>query len=222
MSLSRTITRPRSRLIRVIRQGIRHLLPWRLARPLLEIADLGPGGPLRYARCRFARERVRDLPHSPPQHGTILLLCDGNIFRSALAEALMRRQLAEPWQRRVLSAGLRARDGKPADPRARSFAKAMGLSLEQHGARQLRPEMIDDAAWILAMDDYNRARLLGLYPQARERLYLLGAFTQGLSPGSRWPRIHDPYHCTSGTERDAALQAVVGAVDGVLARLPGP
>jgi protein-tyrosine phosphatase len=117
-----------------------------------------------------------------------VFVCHGNIMRSAMAEALLRRHQA--GRRAVaieaISAGLHAVPGKPADPRAREMARALGVSLEGHEARRLTPDLVQRAGLLLVMDRLNEAELVSRFGAA-EKTRLLGAFL----PGE--PEIADPY-----------------------------
>ncbi|MDO9475924.1 MAG: low molecular weight phosphotyrosine protein phosphatase, partial [Pseudohongiella sp.] len=75
--------------------------------------------------------------NSPYQH--ILVVCLGNICRSPVAEAMLKRALP---QRQIKSAGLTAMVGQGADPSASEFAHADGLDLSGHVAQQLSSELI--------------------------------------------------------------------------------
>lgn len=121
-----------------------------------------------------------------------LFVCHGNIIRSPMGEALLRRELAAlgdtRW--RVSSAGVHARAGKPADSRGVRLAPEFGVSLDAHQAQPLTPALIEQATVIFVMDWRNEAELVATYPQAEHKVVLLGAF--GL--GTRAQRvITDPY-----------------------------
>lgn len=95
----------------------------------------------------------------------VLALCLGNICRSPLAEALLRRELAAAGVPAVVdSAGTGDwHVGRPADPRSVQVARAHGLTLDGR-ARQLKPG--DFAAFdvILAMDAGNARDARALAP----------------------------------------------------------
>lgn len=111
----------------------------------------------------------------PIQH--VLFICHGNIIRSPLAAALLRKhlmQIASPTVA-VASAGLHARPGRPVDPRVRDTAPELGVCLDGHVAQGLTAEMVDRADLILVMDRRDEAELLARYPEAAPKVDLLGS-----------------------------------------------
>jgi protein-tyrosine phosphatase len=90
---------------------------------------------------------------------------------------------------RVSSAGLSARTGKPADPRAAQAARAYGISLESHRAQLLTPAIVTDADVLVVMDYWNEAQLLSKFPRTSSKIYFLGSCSQSADPID----IGDPY-----------------------------
>ncbi|MFN0091794.1 MAG: low molecular weight phosphatase family protein [Acidimicrobiales bacterium] len=81
----------------------------------------------------------------------ILFVCTANINRSAMAEALLRRQLSEfgvPAQ--IASAGL-LYQGRPASPEAVRALAARGVDLGAHRSRLLSADLVGGADLVLAM-----------------------------------------------------------------------
>lgn len=130
---------------------------------------------------------------------SILFVCKGNIIRSPMAAAMLRRHLTEPsWGGlTVASAGLRTKPGSAADIRAVEVAKEFGISLDDHRTQQLSYELVQRADLIFVMDYLNEAILLASYPDVRCKIFLLGACPT--SAASRSMEIPDPYE---GTEAD--------------------
>ena len=131
------------------------------------------------ARLVYGRElarRTARISRPAPSGGvrTVLFVCHGNIMRSAFAAAYLRNRCGASVQ--VLSAGVRAKTGKPADRRALEVASDFGISLQEHTASRLSQESIDLADLIVVMDYTNEAMLLAEYPAARPRVAMLGAF----------------------------------------------
>jgi protein-tyrosine phosphatase len=130
------------------------------------------------------------MPPSPPLR--VLALCLGNICRSPVAEALLRRELAAAGVNAVIdSAGTGDwHVGRPADPRSIDVARRHGLRLSGK-ARQLLRRDFADYDVILAMDAQNaaEARALAGTPGAAARVRLMRDFDP-LAPGADVP---DPY-----------------------------
>ena len=132
------------------------------------------------------RRRVRPGAHS------FVFVCHGNIMRSALCEALFRKELAALGQShiRVISAGLHAQAGRAADARALVAAEELGVSLGQHRAWLLTPEMIHEADTIFAMDLKNLVEILAGYPSARPKVLMMSCYADS---SDRNLEVEDPY-----------------------------
>lgn len=110
-----------------------------------------------------------------------------------MAAALLRQQLAQfdPLQEILIhSAGTHARF-TGADPRACEVATEFGIVLESHQTQSLTAGVIKQADAIFVMDFLNEAELLGHYPEAAQKVFVLGEYVQELRPESA--EIKDPY-----------------------------
>ena len=115
-----------------------------------------------------------------------------------MAEALLRKRVAQNNSKvSIKSSGLYAKTGRRADARAVSVAAQFGIRLADHEAQPLTRELVDDADAIFVMDHINEARLLGRFPEAKSKLYLLGSLSESKANGSY--EIPDPY---TGTDED--------------------
>lgn len=121
----------------------------------------------------------------------VMALCLGNICRSPLAEALLRRELeAAGVQAIVASSGTGTWNlGKPADPRSREVGRKHGLELTGR-AQQLQKQHFYDYDVILAMDSRNKEDALALMPAgARAKVVLMREYDpQGKGD------VPDPYY----------------------------
>jgi len=124
---------------------------------------------------------------------SVMFVCFGNIMRSPMCEALLRRMLPKPGDRRFLitSAGLHAVPGSEAHPWAIAAARDLGISLEDHRARLLSTEMVDSADVIFAMDYSNFVQIRSRWKSAGKKVFLLGAYAPNKYPEAEIP---DPYH----------------------------
>ena len=122
-------------------------------------------------------------------------------MRSPMCEALLNRELARAHntQFTVMSAGLNAAPGRQAHTWAITAASEFGISLENHRARLLTPEMVNRADAIFAMDYHNQVQLLSRWVDAKERIFLLSAYA---GEDYRPVEICDPYYLgLEGTRR---------------------
>lgn len=116
----------------------------------------------------------------------ILVVCTGNICRSPVAEAMLRRHLPG---RHIHSAGLGALVDHGVEPTARELAEADGLEVSAHRARQLTREMLAEAELVLVMSDGQRRAVGELAPEALGKTMPLGKWLDN----GRGRDIPDPY-----------------------------
>ncbi|WP_252109650.1 MULTISPECIES: low molecular weight protein-tyrosine-phosphatase [unclassified Halomonas] len=116
----------------------------------------------------------------------ILVVCVGNVCRSPVAEAMLRKRLPG---RQFSSAGLGALVGSQIDANARALAEKDGLEMGDHQARQLTREMLDRADLILVMSDQQRLAVAELSSAALGKTMRLGQWLEN----GRGKDIPDPY-----------------------------
>jgi protein-tyrosine phosphatase len=106
---------------------------------------------------------------------SILVVCEGNICRSPMAQALLSAALP---QVNVRSAGLGALVGCPADRTAVSLMSSRGLDITGHRAVQMTSEMCVSADIILVMEHGQRVRIEQTYPELRGKIFRIGEYTK--------------------------------------------
>lgn len=131
---------------------------------------------------------------SPYKH--ILVVCQGNICRSPVGEALFKQATFKQQvpDRQIKSAGLGAMVGEGADATAAEIAAEHGLDLSRHVAQQLNDELVQWADLILVMSQPQRSQLGKSYPAAMGKTMLLGHWVR--ASGTRANNgldIPDPY-----------------------------
>lgn len=186
----------RERLTRNVNLAARSLLPEAVVQELrLFRAYENKERPI-YLRLRisdglgFTNPKLR---RAPPTARRFLFVCFGNIIRSPMCEALMKRELARLGDPEfaVTSAGLNATAGRAPHPWALAAAREFGISLEHHHAQPLTREIVDRADAIFAMDYQNRVQLLSRWASAKDKIFMLTAYS---SQDYRSVEIPDPYY----------------------------
>ena len=103
----------------------------------------------------------------------ILVVCVGNICRSPMAEALLKRELREQDGFTVESAGLGALVGHPAAEYSQELMAAMDIDISEHRARQIHPDMVHNADLVLVMEAGHKRAIDDADPTARGKVYRL-------------------------------------------------
>ncbi|HEX2544653.1 MAG TPA: low molecular weight protein-tyrosine-phosphatase [Ramlibacter sp.] len=104
---------------------------------------------------------------------SILVVCEGNICRSPMAEGLLASALPGV---RLHSAGLGALIGQPADDLAIELLASRGVDIRAHRARQISRQMCLESDVVLVMEKEQRRRIEKTYPETCGRVFRLGEY----------------------------------------------
>lgn len=133
-------------------------------------------GPTTYRRLEENRYR------------NLLIVCHGNIYRSAYVAADVRKRLGGRCGIEVKSAGFHPVSGRPCPDRHVRLSAELGIDLRAHRSAIVTQTLVDWADGIVIMDCRNWEHLQALAPEALEKVLWLGVLA---GEGSR--EIEDPY-----------------------------
>jgi len=113
----------------------------------------------------------------------VLVVCTGNICRSPVAEQVLTARLRAAGidDVTVTSAGTSAPVGAPMTPEAAALSVRFGADPAGHAARQLTPQLVQDADLVLTATRAHRAQIAELVPRAARRAYTLREFARVLA-----------------------------------------
>lgn len=104
----------------------------------------------------------------------ILFVCTGNTCRSVAAENMLKKW-SERYKLRleVCSAGIFAISSIPVPHYILELLKKEGVSEIDHKTTYLTEEQIKEASLILVMESFHKQRILDLFPETKNKVYLL-------------------------------------------------
>lgn len=121
---------------------------------------------------------------------SVLLLCYGNINRSALAEVFFRSRL-EGRGVSTVSGGFHHEAGRLMDPTMAGIARAHGFDVEAFRSTSVTAQLIEESDVIFVMEKRHFDEVIRISPNARERVFLLGCcLNESEGPKGEIP---DPY-----------------------------
>ena len=129
---------------------------------------------------RVARQAMRRLRKDPAKltralqpARQVLIVCHGNIIRSAFAAHLLRQLLGARRPVRIASAGLEAAPGRPPHPNALRLARRLHIDLSRHAASRVSLDDIRASDVVFAVDVPQFAALRTRFPAARDKMFPL-------------------------------------------------
>jgi protein-tyrosine-phosphatase len=174
---------------------------WRITRTAVaeQLGNIGRKVQGVSRRRRLRRRHRRTLARggsTPP--ASVLFLCYGNICRSALAEAVMRRIAPNV---RVASAGFHEVENRRSPAQFVDAAEAAGINLASHRSRLVTDRLLSEHDLVVVMDAGNLRLLREDFGRWEEKVVALGPFE-----GDGRLEIADPYPMRFDDALAVALQ----------------
>ena len=138
------------------------------------LAQFLPQRLLHASRRRAALAALRRTRRRP---ASVLFVCNGNIFRSPFAAAVLQRALARkgPRPMQVESAGFIG-PGRPISPTAIAAAARRGVDLAGHTSQLVLADLVRAADLVVVMDAPQRRTVCERFGRAPQDVLLLGDF----------------------------------------------
>ncbi len=123
-------------------------------------------------------QKIQSILSKTEEPFNIVVVCTGNLCRSPLAEALIRKKIESVPQANVnvQSTGVYAVDGYPATEEMVVQGNRLDVDLSNHKAQQLTPAIIERAGLILSVSTRHSNMIISDSPQAAQKVRLLGEF----------------------------------------------
>ena len=143
----------------------------------------------------------------------VLVVCSGNICRSPMAAAYLRRRIAHtPLAHTIVdSAGTLGIEAAAADRHARKAMDEISIPIEDHRSRGIRASDLNSSDWVLVMDHAHLEWLAQHHPHGAGERMLLRAFEQGPTPDPDAPDLEDPIGQSLGKfrqQRDLIVRCI--------------
>jgi protein-tyrosine phosphatase len=130
----------------------------------------------------------------------VLFVCSGNICRSPMAEACLRRALAGESVA-VASAGTLGIEGAPAAPEAVRALEEIGIDLSDHRSQGVTRDLLERASIVVTMERAHLLDLLQRFGPVPQRRHLIREFERGPAPREDAPDLPDPVGLPIGVYR---------------------
>lgn len=144
----------------------------------------------------------------------IMFICTGNICRSAMAEAYMKKRVAqEKLEIDVNSSGLYAEDGEAATYLAKEAMQEYDVEIESHRATNTRKSDAANRDILLCATNGHKQLLTQMMPNVKEKIYTIKEYAYGKDCSN--PDISDPWGYDITVYRNCAKE-IVQAIEKII------
>lgn len=130
-----------------------------------------------------------------PLYRNIMVVCTGNICRSPMAAALLKRRLSL-YDVSVHSVGTAALQGAPADPMAQAVMRKHNIDLVDHRGRQASATTLANVDLVLTAEAVHSQWIYIRFPSLRGRVFKLGYWLSDHDIADPFQRPRDVYEAT--------------------------
>lgn len=111
----------------------------------------------------------------------ILFVCTANMCRSVMAEAIFRNIWSSKTSQRikVRSAGVSALSSFPPSSNTTGVLRKRGIDVISYQSTPVTKKLLNTSHIIFVMEKKHREHLLGIYPRAQNKIWLLKEFSRG-------------------------------------------
>lgn len=145
----------------------------------------------------------------------IMFICTGNICRSAMAEAILRKKVIEnKYDIGVYSAGTYAENGDVPTCEAIEVMAERNIDIRGHSATNVKNSPIAEMDLILCATKTHKMQLINMYPEIKNRIFTIKEYAYGKEEdiSDPWGRGENIYQiCAEDLEKciDKIVEKVI-------------